>query len=89
MSNDNVVIVSGVRTPMGGFQGSLSAVSAPDLGALTIAEAVKRAGLQPADVQEVIMGNVLPAGLKQGPARQAMLKAGLPDNTGVTIINNL
>lgn len=89
MSNDNVVIVSGVRTPMGGFQGSLSAVSAPDLGALTIAEAVKRAGLQPADVQEVIMGNVLPAGLKQGPARQAMRKAGLPDNTGATTINKL
>jgi len=89
MSNDNVVIVSGVRTPMGGFQGSLSAVSAPDLGALTIAEAVKRAGLQPADVQEVIRGNVLPAGLKQGPARQAMRKAGLPDNTGATTINKL
>ncbi|MBD3642359.1 MAG: acetyl-CoA C-acetyltransferase, partial [Marinobacter sp.] len=56
MSSDNVVIVSGVRTPMGGFMGSLADVSAPELGALTIAEAVKRAGLQPADVQEVIMG---------------------------------
>ncbi len=89
MSTDNVVIVSGVRTPMGGFQGSLASVSATDLGALTIAEAVKRAGLQPADVQEVIMGNVLPAGLKQGPARQAMRKAGLPDHTGATTINKL
>src|SRR6056297_2883670 len=89
MSTDNVVIVSGVRTPMGGFQGSLASVSATDLGALTIAEAVKRAGLQPVDVQEVIMGNVLPAGLKQGPARQAMRKAGLPDNTGATTINKL
>ena len=89
MSTDNVVIVSGVRTPMGGFQGSLASVSATDLGAITIAEAVKRAGLQPADVQEVIMGNVLPAGLKQGPARQAMRKAGLPDHTGATTINKL
>lgn len=89
MSTDNVVIVSGVRTPMGGFQGSLASVSATDLGALTITEAVKRAGLQPADVQEVIMGNVLPAGLKQGPARQAMRKAGLPDHTGATTINKL
>ncbi|MDO3720354.1 acetyl-CoA C-acyltransferase [Marinobacter sp. chi1] len=89
MSSDSVVIVSGVRTPMGGFQGSLSPLSAPELGAITIAEAVKRAGLQPADVQEVIMGNVLPAGLKQGPARQAMRQAGLPDSTGATTINKL
>ena len=76
MSTDSVVIVSGVRTPMGGFQGSLAGVSATDLGATPIAEAVKRAGLQPAGVQEVIMGSVLPAGLKQGPAHQAMRKAG-------------
>ncbi|MDX1633842.1 MAG: thiolase family protein [Marinobacter sp.] len=89
MSLDNVVIVSGVRTPMGGFQGSLSSVSAPELGALTIAEAVRRAGIDAADVQEVIMGNVLPAGLKQGPARQAMRQAGLPDSTGATTINKL
>ncbi len=89
MSNDSVVIVSGVRTPMGGFQGCLADVSATDLGAIVIAEAVKRAGIQPADVQEVIMGNVLPAGLKQGPARQAMRKAGLPDHTGATTINKL
>ncbi|PHQ14414.1 thiolase family protein [Marinobacter profundi] len=89
MSNENVVIVSGVRTPMGGFMGSLAPVSAPELGAISIAEAVKRAGLQPADIQEVIMGNVLPAGLKQGPARQAMRQAGLPDSTGATTINKL
>ena len=89
MSSDNVVIVSGARTPMGGFQGSLSTVSAPELGAISIAEAIRRAGLQPADVQEVIMGNVLPAGLKQGPARQAMRQAGLPDSTGATTINKL
>jgi len=88
-NQDSVVIVAGARTPMGGFQGSLSAVSATDLGAIAIAETVKRAGIQPTDVQEVIMGNVLPAGLKQGPARQAMRKAGLPDATGATTINKL
>jgi acetyl-CoA C-acetyltransferase len=86
---DSVVIVSGVRTPMGGFQGSLSSVSAPELGSIVIKEAVERAGLKPEDVQEVIMGNVLPAGLKQGPARQAMRQAGLPDATGATTINKL
>jgi acetyl-CoA C-acetyltransferase len=74
---DNVVIVSGARTPMGGFQGSLSAVTAPELGAVVIKSVIERAGIKPEDVQEVIMGNVLPAGLKQGPARQAMRKAGL------------
>lgn len=86
---ESVVIVSGVRTPMGGFQGSLSSVSAPELGGIAIREAVERASLKPEDVQEVIMGNVLPAGLKQGPARQAMRKAGLPDATGATTINKL
>ena len=84
-----IVIVSGARTPMGGFQGSLSGVAAVDLGALAIREAVSRAGIAPADVQEVIMGNVLPAGLKQGPARQAALNAGLPAATGCTTINKL
>lgn len=87
--SENIVIVSGVRTPMGGFQGSLSGVSAVDLGAQVIREAVARAGLAPADIEEVIMGCVLPAGLKQGPARQAMLNAGLPDATGATTINKL
>jgi acetyl-CoA C-acetyltransferase len=90
MSNqDSVVIVSGARTPMGGFQGSLADVSATDLGAVVIKAAVERAGLKPEDIQEVIMGNVLPAGLKQGPARQAMRKAGLLDFTGATTINKL
>ncbi|MFT6463752.1 MAG: acetyl-CoA C-acetyltransferase [Halopseudomonas sp.] len=74
---------------MGGFQGSLSSVPAVDLGALAIAEAVKRAGIAAEDVQEVIMGCVLPAGLKQGPARQASLNAGLPAATGCTTINKL
>ncbi|MWV17657.1 acetyl-CoA C-acyltransferase [Pseudomonas sp. L-22-4S-12] len=85
----DIVIVSGARTPMGGFQGSLSSVPAVELGAIAIREAVARAGIAPADVQEVIMGCVLPAGLKQGPARQAALNAGLPAATGCTTINKL
>src|SRR5690606_31442430 len=74
-----IVIVEAVRTAMGGFQGSLSSCTAPDLGAVAIKDAVARAGLAPSDIDEVIMGCVLPAGLKQGPARQAMRQAGLPD----------
>lgn len=89
MSDNQIVIVSGARTPMGGFQGSLSSVPAVELGALAIREAVSRAGIQPTDVEEVIMGCVLPAGLKQGPARQASLNAGLPAATGCTTINKL
>ncbi|MEE2731302.1 MAG: acetyl-CoA C-acyltransferase [Pseudomonadota bacterium] len=89
MSEDAVVIVNGARTPMGGFQGSLASVTATELGAITIREAVARAGIAPGDVQEVIMGCVLPAGLKQGPARQAALDAGLPEATGCTTINKL
>ena len=85
----DIVIVNGARTAMGGFQGSLTSVTAPELGAATIKVAVIRAGLQPNDVQEVIMGCVLPAGLKQGPARQAMRQAGLPDATGAVTINKL
>ena len=85
----DIVIVNGARTAMGGFQGALSSVTAPELGAITIKEAIARAGLQPTDVEEVIMGCVLPAGLKQGPARQAMRKAGLPDSTGAVTINKL
>ena len=85
----DIVIVSSVRTPMGGFQGSLSSVPAVDLGAVAIREAVARAGIQPGDVEEVIMGCVLPAGLKQGPARQAALNAGLPAAAGCTTINKL
>ncbi|MFZ3154790.1 thiolase family protein [Pseudomonas sp.] len=85
----DIVIVSGARTPMGGFQGSLSSIAAVDLGAAAIRAAVERAGIAPADVQEVIMGCVLPAGLKQGPARQASLNAGLPAATGCTTINKL
>ncbi len=85
----DIVIVSGARTPMGGFQGNLSSVPAVELGAIAIREAVARAGIQPSDVEEVIMGCVLPAGLKQGPARQAALGAGLPSAAGCTTINKL
>src|SRR5690606_21268926 len=88
-SMSEIVIVSGARTPMGGFQGSLAGVSAVDLGAVAIREAVARAGIEAGDVEEVIMGCVLPAGLKQGPARQAALNAGLPAATGCTTINKL
>ncbi|MBK0064332.1 MULTISPECIES: thiolase family protein [unclassified Acinetobacter] len=85
----DIVIINGARTAMGGFQGVLASSTAPELGAVTIREAVQRAGLVPADIEEVIMGCVLPAGLKQGPARQAMRKAGLPDSTGAVTINKL
>ena len=85
----DIVIVSGARTPMGGFQGNLSSVPAVELGAIAIREAVARAGIQPDDVEEVIMGCVLPAGLKQGPARQAALGAGLPSAAGCTTVNKL
>ena len=85
----DIVIVNGARTAMGGFQGSLSAATAPQLGAASIKEAIARAGLHASDIEEVIMGCVLPAGLKQGPARQAMRQAGLPDSTGAVTINKL
>lgn len=85
----DIVIVNGARTAMGGFQGSLASVTAPQLGSATIKEAIVRSGLQPSDIEEVIMGCVLPAGLKQGPARQAMRLAGLPDSTGAVTINKL
>jgi acetyl-CoA C-acetyltransferase len=87
--SESIVIVSGARTAMGGFQGALASVSAPELGAVVIRAAVERAGLKASDIQEVIMGCVLPAGLKQGPARQAMLQAGLPNTTGAVTINKL
>lgn len=84
-----IVIIDAVRTAMGGFQGSLSSCRAPDLGAAAIQAVVERAKLQPTDIDEVIMGCVLPAGLKQGPARQAMRQAGLPDSTAATTINKI
>ena len=84
-----IVIVDAVRTAMGGFQGSLSSCTAPDLGAVAIKEVVARAGLSANDIDEVIMGCVLSAGLKQSPARQAMRTAGLPDHIGATTINKV
>lgn len=89
MSSDSVVIVSGARTPMGGLQGSLSSATAVELGTASIAEAVRRAAIANDEVDELIMGCVLPAGLKQGPARQAAMGAGLSASTGCTTINKL
>ncbi|HEX2826545.1 MAG TPA: acetyl-CoA C-acyltransferase [Burkholderiales bacterium] len=85
----SIVIASAARTPMGGFQGALKSLAAPELGAAAIRAAIERAGIAPADVDEVIMGNVLPAGLGQAPARQASLGAGLPESTGCTTINKV
>jgi len=87
--NDSVYIAAGARTPMGGFQGCFSELSAVELGASAIAEAVNRSGLEGHDIQEVILGCVLPAGLKQGPARQAAMDAGIPVSVGATTINKL
>ena len=89
MSEDSVVIISGARTPMGGLQGSLSQLTAVELGTTAIKAAIERSGLAASDIEEVIMGCVLPAGVKQGPARQAALKAGMPDTTGCVTINKL
>lgn len=84
-----VVIVSAVRTPVGSYLGSLSSLKAPELGAIVIKEAVKRAGIKPEDVSEVIMGCVLPAGVGQAPARQAAIFAGLPDSVPCLTINKV
>ena len=89
MLNDPVVIVGAARTPMGGFQGDFAALSASDLGAVAIRAAIARAGIAGEDVQEVIMGNVLPAGQGQAPARQASLKAGVPLAVGCTTVNKM
>ena len=86
---DPVVIVGAARTPMGAFQGELKDFAAAELGAVAMRTAVERAGLQPADVQEAIMGCVLPAGQGQAPARQASLGAGLPLSTGCTTVNKM
>ncbi len=85
----DVVIVSAVRTPVGSFQGALSSLTAPKLGSIVIAEALKRAGLTGADVSEVIFGEVLTGGVGQAPARQAALGAGLPTSVPCTTINKV
>ncbi|MCS4308776.1 acetyl-CoA C-acetyltransferase [Rheinheimera pacifica] len=89
MATDNIVIVAATRTAMGGFMGGLSDVDATVLGATAIKAALEQAGLSGDHVSEVIMGNVLPAGLGQAPARQATLKAGLPLSAGATTINKV
>ena len=89
MHNDPVMIIGAARTAMGGFQGDFKNVTAPELGAAAIKAAVERAGLKPEDVEEVIMGCVLPAGLGQAPARQASLGAGLPLAAGCTTVNKM
>ena len=89
MQNDPVVIVGAARTPIGGFQGDFKNLTAAALGAVAIKAAVERAGIKFADVDEVIMGNVLSAGQGQAPARQAALGAGLPPGIGCTTINKM
>src|SRR5258705_9160053 len=86
---DDVVIISGCRTPVGKFQGNLSDLSAPQLGAIVVREAVKRANIEPSQVDECIMGNVISAGLGQNPARQAAILGGLPPEVGAMTINKV
>src|SRR6266481_7381255 len=82
-------ILSAVRTPIGKYLGGLSELPAPQLGSLAIGEALRRAGVSPDQVDEVIMGHVLQAGVGQNPARQAALKAGLPDTIAAVTINKV
>src|SRR5260221_5000605 len=89
MQNDPIVVVGLARTPMGAFQGELKSFAAPELGAAAIRAAVERAKIRPEDVQEVIMGCVLPASQGQAPARQASLGAGLPLAAGCTTVNKM
>jgi acetyl-CoA C-acetyltransferase len=89
MNSDPIVIVSAARTPMGAFQGELKGFAAPELGAAAIRAAVERGKISPQEVQEVIMGCVLPAGQGQAPARQAALGAGLPLGAGCTTVNKM
>ena len=88
-SKDPIVIVAAARTPMGGFQGALKDVKATELGSVAVRAALKRAGLNGEDVDEVTMGCVLPAGLGQAPARQASKGAGVPDSVGCTTVNKM
>ena len=89
MSHDAIVIIAAARTPMGAFQGELKGLTASALGGVALQAAVQRAGIAPAQVQEVLMGCVLPAGQGQAPARQAALAAGLPLSAGCTTINKM
>jgi acetyl-CoA C-acetyltransferase len=89
MTMNKAVIVGACRTPIGKFLGALKGMSAPDLGALVVRETVKRAGIRPEDVHEVVMGNVIQAGLGQNPARQAALKGGLPVTVPAVTVNKV
>jgi len=89
MSSDPVVIVAAKRTPIGAFQGVFSAATAPDLGAAAIAGAVAQSGIDAGDVDQVLMGCVLPAGLGQAPARQAAINAGIPVGAACTTVNKM
>src|SRR5450631_10483 len=89
MNSDPVVILSARRTPVGAFQGALATVTAPQLGAVAIKAAIAQSGLAAGDIDEVIMGCVLSAGLGQAPARQAALAAGLPRGTPATTLNKM
>jgi acetyl-CoA C-acetyltransferase len=88
-THDPIVITAAARTPMAAFQGEFATLSAPQLGAVALAAALERSGLTPGQVDEVLMGCVLPAGLGQAPARQAALGAGLPLATGCTTVNKM
>ncbi len=88
-ARDPVVILDGARTPMGSFQGELKDITAPMLGAVAIKAALEKSGVKPADVQEVVMGCVLPAGMGQAPARQAAHGAGIPWDIGCTTVNKM
>ena len=88
MGNE-IYIVAGARTPIGSFLGELSSVTAPELGSTAIQGVLKRSGVSPEAIDEVIMGCVLPAGIGQAPARQAMRKAGIPDSTGALTMNKV
>ena len=89
MNVDPVVIIGASRTPLGGFGGDLSPLSAPELGAVAISDAITKSGIKITDVNEVIMGVVLPAGQGQAPARQASIGAGIPKAVGATTINKM
>ncbi len=89
MSQKEVVIASAVRTPIASFQGAFATLAAPDLGAAAIKEAVRRAGAKPEQIERVILGCVLSGGIGQAPARQAMIKAGLPVSAGAITINKV
>ncbi|MBD0413928.1 acetyl-CoA C-acyltransferase [Oryzicola mucosus] len=89
MAADPIVIAGAARTPMGGFQGALKSTAAPVLGGIAIQESLARAGLKPEDIDEVLMGCVLPAGLGQAPARQAAMTAGLPQSVPCATLNKV